>query len=149
MINAFSSSLNTENLKNFPNHGVMIFTWRLSHDHSIELWKDLFLNLIVKRFQRLFHVQFPWCWFWPGILYIIWKVNSGNMGLNLKDTFCTMSLWVVISWKACLVFNIFSDDLHLMPWLWSSGRFPNYWSDSCKRHNLEDVSWCVDGDMRT
>ena len=24
---------------------------------------------------------------------------------------------------------------------------PNYWSDTCRRYNLEGVRWCVDGDQ--
>ena len=46
------------NLKIFPRYGKL-FTGTLIPDRMIELWKDLSLRLIVKRFQRLCHIQFP------------------------------------------------------------------------------------------
>ena len=50
-----SNNLNTVNQKSFPNHGG-VFTCRLSTGNSIEVWKDLFLKLIVKSFQKFCHV---------------------------------------------------------------------------------------------
>ena len=73
-----------------------------SLEGSIKLWKDLSSKLIVKRFQKLHHVQFPF----PivdsflGYLYIIWKVNTKNRRMNLKNTLSTMHLGGGISCKA-------------------------------------------------
>ena len=40
-----------------------------------------------------------------GYWHIIWKVNTRNRGLNLKNTFCILRLWLVeISYKACFLF---------------------------------------------
>ena len=81
--NAFSSYLKTVNLKT-------CHSWRdihlkiniLSPDQSTELWKYLFLKLIVKSFQRLCHVQLD-----LGILFVkltaqigycIWKILSAH-----------------------------------------------------------------------
>ena len=50
-------------------------------------------KLMVLRFQRLSQVSFslidPDLSYW----YIIWKVNTTNRGLSLKNTFCTLCLW--------------------------------------------------------
>ena len=50
-------------------------------------------KLMVQRFQRLSQVSFslidPDLSYW----YIIWKINTTNRGLSLKNTFCTLSLW--------------------------------------------------------
>ena len=56
MANVFSSNLKTVNLIIFANHGVT-YTRRENSNQSTQLWKDLFLRLIVKKFQRLCHVQ--------------------------------------------------------------------------------------------
>ena len=115
-INAFASNWNTVNLKIFPNHGG-IFTWRWwSLDHSIELWKDLFLKLIVKRGQRLCRVQFSSCDPELGYWYIIWTVNTRKRELNLKNTLCILSLWgrnflQHLFWISLVVTCL------LMPWL--------------------------------
>ena len=85
-INAFSSNLNPVDLKIFPNHsGIFISRW--SRHNSIELWKDLFLRYIVKKFWRVCHVQFPSCWTWPGLLIHYLKINTRNSELNLKKHF--------------------------------------------------------------
>ena len=55
MINACSINPNAVNLKIVPNHDG-IFNSRLSHNYSIELWKYLYLWLIVKWFQRMCRV---------------------------------------------------------------------------------------------
>ena len=73
--------------ENVPFHPG-IYTWRSSSDQSIELWKDLSFRLVVKRFQRLRHVQVPFIIdteldYW----HIIWKVVTTNRGLNLKKLF--------------------------------------------------------------
>ena len=86
LINAFSSNLNPVDLKIFPNHsGIFISRW--SRHNSIELWKDLFLRYIVKKFWRVCHVQFPSCWTWPGLLIHYLKINTRNSELNLKKHF--------------------------------------------------------------
>ena len=79
-INAFSSSLDTVYLKIFASH-VGIFTWSQSPDHSTELWKDLYLMVIVKRVQRLCHAQFPACWLWPGILIYCFETLTPEIGV--------------------------------------------------------------------
>ena len=55
--NAFSRNLNTVNLKILPGHGGRHL--RINPNQAIELWKDLSLMLMVKRFQRLNQVHFP------------------------------------------------------------------------------------------
>ena len=50
-------------------------------------------KLMVKRFQRSSQVSFPLIDPDLGYWYIIWKVNTTNRGLNLKNTFCTLCLW--------------------------------------------------------
>ena len=64
---------------------LWLFTWRLSLNHSIKLWKDIPLKLIVQRFQKLRHVQFSYVDSDLGNWCIIW-----NGGINLKNTVCTM-----------------------------------------------------------
>ena len=49
---------------------------KISPVHSIELWKDLLMRLIVKRVQGFIHVQFPYVDHDLGYWYIIWKVKS-------------------------------------------------------------------------
>ena len=58
MIHVFSGNLNAVNLQIFPNHRG-IFHSRLSLAYFMVLWQYLYLRLIVERFQRLCHVQFP------------------------------------------------------------------------------------------
>ena len=85
-INALSSNLNPVDLKVFPNHsGIFISRW--SRHNSIELWKDLSLRHIVKKFWRVCHVQFPSYWTWPGLLIHYLKINTRNSELNLKKNF--------------------------------------------------------------
>ena len=85
-INALSSNLNPVDLKVFRNHsGIFISRW--SRHNSIELWKDLSLRYIVKKFWRVCHVQFPSCWTWPGLLIHYLKINTRNSELNLKKNF--------------------------------------------------------------
>ena len=48
---------------------------------------------MVKRFQRSSQVSFSSHWPDLGYWYIIWKVNTTNKRLNLKNTFCTFCLW--------------------------------------------------------
>ena len=50
-------------------------------------------RLMVKRFQKLSRVIFPIIDLDLGYSHIIWKVNTANRGLNLKNTFCTLCLW--------------------------------------------------------
>ena len=50
-------------------------------------------KLMVKRFQRSSQVSFPLIDPDLGYWYIIWKVNTTNRGLNLKNTFCAICLW--------------------------------------------------------
>ena len=54
--NAFSFNLETASLNIFANPSG-IFTSYSSPDQTTELWKDLFLTLIIKWFQRWSHVQ--------------------------------------------------------------------------------------------
>ena len=83
--NAFFSNLNTINLM----VGAMVGdTLEKNPYQSMELWKDLTLRLMMKRFQRLSHVQFLSRLSWPGLL--ICYLSSV---LNLKNTFCTLCLW--------------------------------------------------------
>ena len=86
----------------FPNHDGK-FTFTLSPDHSIELWKDLSLRVIVKRFQRFSClVSF--------MLTVTWGIDIfENSRQNLKKTLCTLPREVGISCKVCL-FYILSDD---------------------------------------
>ena len=90
--NAFSSNLGTVNLTIFPNHGGIYFG-RQSLQHSIELWKDLSLRLVVKRCQKSCHVQFPLFWAWPGVLIY-----------DLKSSLHIMPTLLGILCKACLIF---------------------------------------------
>ena len=57
--NAFSSNLNSVYLKTFPWWETHL---KINPNQSLELWKDLSLRLMVKRFQRSSQVQFPSCW---------------------------------------------------------------------------------------
>ena len=58
-MNTKNSNLNTVNLKLIPDHGGRLS--KIDSNESIELWKDLFLRFMVKRFQRSSQVQFPSC----------------------------------------------------------------------------------------
>ena len=63
---------------------------------SIELLKDLSLRLVVNRFMVKGRVKFSFLLVDPdpGYWYISsWKVKTTNIGLNLKNTFCTLCLW--------------------------------------------------------
>ena len=82
-INAFCSSLNSVNLKIFPNHGG-IFTWRLRLNPFMELWNDLSLRLIVNRFQGLFRAHIS-----PDLVYwlITWKLTPEIRGWIYKTPF--------------------------------------------------------------
>ena len=53
--NEFFSNLNTKS-ENFSKRWWNIKLKKKSPDHSIELLKDLSLRLIVRRFQRLYHI---------------------------------------------------------------------------------------------
>ena len=100
--NSFSCNLNVVNLNIICNHGG-IFTWRESLGHSIELRRDLSLRLIAKRFQRLFHVQFPSCWRWSGV--ILFEKLAPKIEVEFqKHLLHTMILGVGILCKACKVF---------------------------------------------
>ena len=82
-INAFCSSLNSVNLKIFPNHGG-IFTWRLRLNPFMELWNDLSLRLIVNGFQGLFRAHIS-----PDLVYwlITWKLTPEIRGWIYKTPF--------------------------------------------------------------
>ena len=68
MRNAFSSNLKTVNLH------FKIKPWPF-----LKIIKVFILKvLIVKRSQKLRHVQFPLCWLWPEILIYFLKVKTGN-----------------------------------------------------------------------
>ena len=99
-INGFSNNLNTVNL--FPNH-VRVFTWRLSPDQNYGMIYPWF-NSKERVFKGCAMFSFPHVDPKLGHSYIIWKVNTRNRGLNLKNTLCTL----------CLVslFNIFHGYLH-------------------------------------
>ena len=45
----------------------------------------LSMRLMVKSFQRSSQVLFPCCWSWPSYWSIIWKFNTTNRVLNLKN----------------------------------------------------------------
>ena len=101
-INTFSNNLNTVNL--FPDH-VRVFTWRLSPDQNygrIYPW----VNSQERVFKGCVMFNFPHVDPKLGHSYIIWKVNTTNRGLNLKNTLCTL----------CLV-SLLKHPLHTMPCL--------------------------------
>ena len=50
-------------------------------------------KLMVKRFQSSSQVSFPLIDPDLSYRYIIWKINTTNMGLNLKNTFWTLCAW--------------------------------------------------------
>ena len=50
-------------------------------------------KLMVKWFQKSSQVSFPLIDLYLGYWYIIWKSNTTNRGLNLKNIFCTLCLW--------------------------------------------------------
>ena len=57
--NTFSINLNAVNLRIFTSHGETHL--KINPYQSIELCKDLFLTLMVTRFQRSSQVQFSSC----------------------------------------------------------------------------------------
>ena len=76
MRNAFSSNLNTVNLH------LKIKPWPF-----LKIIKAFILKvLIVKRSQKLCHVQFPLCWLWPEILTYFLKVKTRNREDELEKT---------------------------------------------------------------
>ena len=81
------------------------------------IMEGFILRLIVKRLGG-FKVVSCYMRYWCNI----WKVNTRNIGLNLKNTLCTQCL---LGWgfHAKSVFlNIFIGDLHFF-----SGDIPKYW----------------------
>ena len=74
--------------KNFPQPWWKTHL-KINSNQCIQLWKDLSLRLMAKRFQRLSQVHFPSCCPWPGVL----TFNTTNSELNLKSIFCTLRLW--------------------------------------------------------
>ena len=52
--------------ENFPGHSGRHLN--INPNQNKELWKDLTLRLLVKRFQSSSQVQFPSCWPWPEVL---------------------------------------------------------------------------------
>ena len=91
--NAFPINLNTVNLKIFPGHSrrhtfKQILTSLLSYGR-IYPW-----GLWLRGFKGRVKFSFPL--FDPDLkyLYILWKGNTTIKGLNLKNTFCTLCLWV-------------------------------------------------------
>ena len=92
---------------------------------------------MVKSFQSSSHYSFslidPYLEYW----YIIWKVDTANRELNLKNTFCTLCQW---GWgfhtKPVFIFSIFLlITCSLTYWLKGSFRLLNYDSDS-RRNGL-------------
>ena len=69
-------------------------------------------SLMVKRFRRLSQVSFSSHWRDLDYWYIIWKVNTTNRGLNLKNNFWTLCLW---GWsfrvKSVFFFKKYTGDL--------------------------------------
>ena len=106
--NTFSSNLSSVNLKNFPGHGG-----RHNSNQYLELWKDLFMRLMVKRFQRLSQVLFRSCWTWPRVLIYFLKSKHQKQGNEFeKHPLHTIPLGLRISCKAGLLsLNIFSGNM--------------------------------------
>ena len=87
-------------------------------------------KLMVKRFQRSSQVSFPHIDLCLGYWYIIWKANTTNKGLSLKNTFCTLFLW---GWgfhvKPVFFFKKFLVVIcSLVSWLEGSFRFTYLWT---------------------
>ena len=76
-------------------------------------------KLMVKSFQRTSQVSFPRVDPDLGYWYIIWKVNTTNRGLNLKNTFCTLCLW---GWG----FHVNLSSLFKTFYCWPVLRYLNY-----------------------
>ena len=110
--NEFSSNLNSVNLKIFP-RSWWGTRWKINPNQSLELWKDLSLRLMVKRFQRLSLVQFPSCWPWTGVLIYHLKSKHNKKGTEFeKEPLHTLPLGLGILCKAVLLFlNMFSSNL--------------------------------------
>ena len=86
-------------------------------------------KLIFKRFQRSSQVSFSLIHPDLGCWYIIWKVNTTNGGLNLKNTFCALCFW---GWRFHLKLAFFSKKIlvvncSLMSLLQGSFRFIYLW----------------------
>ena len=99
--NTFSSYLKTVNLKIFANHKG-IYTWRQSSDRSTELWKYLFLKLIIRSFQMLCLVQTDLAILFVKLTaqkeYWIWKMPSAHDASGVRG-FHAKPFLFVISWK--------------------------------------------------
>ena len=110
--NEFSSNLNSVNLKIFPRSWCGT-RWKINPNQSLELWKDLSLRLMVKRFQRSSLVQFPSCWPWPGVSIYYLKSKHNKKGTELeKQPRHTLPLGLGILCKAGLLFlNMFISNL--------------------------------------
>ena len=99
--------------KHFPViQALQIFIWRLNLDHSIHLWKDLSLSLIVKRFQKLLcsvslRSTLTWC------VDILFEKSTPETGEWIWKTSFALCLW---GWgfhaKPVFFFNIFTGDPH-------------------------------------
>ena len=66
--------------------------------------------------------------FMEGLTDLIWgiilKVSTRNRGLNLKNTLFPQCLWSFrFHSKSVFFFNIFSGDLHFIPWVKESFRY--------------------------
>ena len=79
-------------------------------DHCIELWKKLFLNLIVRGFKDCIMFSSPLLTWLIDIS--LGEMNTRNRELNLK-LHCTLCLrgWRFHA-KPAFFINIFGDDLH-------------------------------------
>ena len=105
--NVFSSNLKTVNLKIFANHvGIYIYTWRWSPDHTTQIWRDLFLRLIVYAFQRLCHFQ-------PDLDILFVKITT-----KIGDSIEKHPLHIMPQG-----FGVSCKTFTLMSWLQSSFRF--------------------------
>ena len=105
----FFSNLKTVNLKIFADHEG-IYTWIQNHDQSTELWKYLFLKLIVKSFQRLCNGQLDldilFVKLTAQIGYWIWKIPSAHCVLGVGDFMQCLFLFVT-SYKVLLLQSSF------------------------------------------
>ena len=81
------------------------------------IMEGFILRLIVKRLGG-FKVMSCYMRYWCNI----WKVNTRNIGLNLKNTLCTQCLLGWVFHAKSVFFNIYIGDLHFF-----SGDIPKYW----------------------
>ena len=110
--NAFSSNLNSVNLKKFPR------SWWETHlkinpNQLLELWKDLSLKLMIKRFQWSSQVQFTSCW--PGVLISFLKRKHNKQWIEFeKHPLHTVHLGLEILCKAGLFFKEYFERIFLV-----------------------------------